>query len=70
MPTGGIPWETLSQDVRDRINAGGGTGGTTDYTDLNNKPQINGHTLNPGNNTIASLGLGIYSKPKEYLEKR
>lgn len=66
VPTGGIPWGTLSQDVRDRINAGGsGTGGTTDYTDLNNKPQINGHTLNAGNNTSESLGLGTYSKPSD-----
>lgn len=64
VPAGGIPWDTLSQDVQDRINAGGGgTGGTTDYTDLNNKPQINGHTLNAGNNTNESLGLGTYSKP-------
>jgi len=64
VPTGGIPWDTLSQDVQDRINAGGsGTGGTTDYTGLNNKPQINGHTLNAGNNTSESLGLGTYSKP-------
>lgn len=67
VPTGGIPWDTLSQDVQDRINAGGsgggGTGGTTDYNDLNNKPQINGHTLNAGNNTGESLGIGTYSKP-------
>lgn len=64
VPTGGIPWDTLSQDVRDRINAGGGgTGGTTDYTDLNNKPQINGHTLNAGNNTTEALGIGTYNKP-------
>jgi len=64
VPAGGIPWDTLSQDVQDRINAGGGgTGGTTDYTDLNNKPQINGHTLNAGNNTAENLGIGTYSKP-------
>lgn len=64
VPAGGIPWDTLSQDVQDRINAGGGgTGGTTDYTDLNNKPQINGHTLNAGNNTADSLGIGTYNKP-------
>ena len=64
VPSGGIPWDTLSQDVKDRINAGGGgTGGTSDYTELINKPQINGHTLNAGNNTTESLGLGTYSKP-------
>ena len=64
VPSGGIPWDTLSQDVKDRINAGGGgSGGTSDYTELINKPQINGHTLNAGNNTSESLGLGTYSKP-------
>lgn len=64
VPSGGIPWDTLSQDVKDRINAGGGgSGGTSDYTELINKPQINGHTLNAGNNTNESLGLGTYSKP-------
>lgn len=67
VPEGGIPWDTLSDDVKSRINqgGGGGTGGTTDYTDLNNKPQINGHTLNAGNNTAESLGLGTYSKPSD-----
>ncbi len=63
VPSGGIPWDTLSQDVRDRIESDSGEGGTKDYTDLSNKPQINGHTLNAGNNTAESLGLGTYSKP-------
>lgn len=34
----------------------GGTGGTTDYTKLNNKPQINGHELT-GNKTGTQLGI-------------
>lgn len=34
----------------------GGGGGTSDYADLTNKPQINGHTLS-GNQTGADLGL-------------
>jgi hypothetical protein len=34
----------------------GGSGGTSDYTDLTNKPSINGHTLS-GNQTGADLGL-------------
>lgn len=64
VPEGGIPWDTLSEDVQNRIEAGGGgTGGTKDYTDLNNKPQINGHTLNAGNNTLENLGIGTYNKP-------
>lgn len=62
VPSGGIPWDTLSDDVKNRINSGG-SGGTSDYTDLNNKPEINGHTLNAGENTAESLGLGTYSKP-------
>jgi len=35
---------------------GGGSGGTTNYNDLSNKPQINGNTLS-GNKTSAQLGL-------------
>lgn len=37
------------------ISVGGG-GGTTDYSDLSNKPQINSNTLS-GNKTSADLGL-------------
>ena len=36
--------------------AGGGGGGTSDYTDLTNKPQINGVTLN-GNKSTSYLGI-------------
>lgn len=35
---------------------GGGSGGTSNYNDLQNKPQINGTTLS-GNKTGDSLGL-------------
>ena len=41
---------------------GGGGGGTTNYNALENKPQINGHTLS-GNQSAADLGLGTYSLP-------
>lgn len=38
-------------------NAGsGGSGGTSDYTDLENKPQINSVTLT-GNKTTSDLGI-------------
>lgn len=37
------------------VNGSGG-GGTTDYTDLNNKPSVNGVTLS-GNKTSADLGI-------------
>lgn len=36
---------------------GGGGGGTTNYNQLSNKPQINGHTLS-GNKTASDLGFG------------
>lgn len=39
---------------------GGGGGGTTDYSNLTNKPQINGNTLT-GNKTAAQLGLAASS---------
>lgn len=45
-----------SFDVMD----GQGGGGTSDYTALTNKPQINGHTLT-GNQTAAQLGLATPS---------
>lgn len=35
----------------------GGGGGASDYPDLGQKPEINGHTLQGGNQTGASLGL-------------
>lgn len=42
--------------------SGGGGGGTSDYTDLTNKPSINSVTLS-GNKTASELGLGTYTKP-------
>lgn len=38
------------------VENGGGGGGTSDYTDLTNKPQINGQTL-VGNKVSSELGL-------------
>lgn len=37
-------------------NSGGGSGGTTNYNDLNNKPQIAGVTLS-GNKSLSDLGI-------------
>ena len=52
--------ETLSKlkvdDIIYSIPNGGGGGGTSDYTELTNKPEINGNTLS-GNKTGAQLGL-------------
>ena len=42
--------------LKQLIAAGGGSGGTSDYEQLNNKPSINGNTLT-GNKTGANLGL-------------
>lgn len=45
-----------SVDLPVTLYAGGGSGGTTDYDDLTNKPQIAGTTLT-GNTSLATLGL-------------
>ena len=37
-------------------NSGGGTGGTTNYNDLENKPKIAGVTLS-GNKSLSDLGI-------------
>lgn len=39
-----------------KINSGGGGPGTTNYNDLNNKPKINGKTLE-GDNTAEYYGM-------------
>lgn len=62
----GTPWperppkskmEELLEELNDLIKAGGGGGGgTTNYNALQNKPQINGHTLS-GNMTAEDLGI-------------
>lgn len=43
-------------DIENWKEIGEGSGGTTDYTDLTNKPSINGTTLS-GNKTASDLGL-------------
>ena len=50
------------------IQGGEGGGGTSDYTDLINKPSINNVTLS-GNKTTSDLGLGTYSKPSGGIPK-
>ncbi len=42
------------------MKAHGGGGGTSDYEQLSNQPQINGHTLT-GNKTSADLGIDTVS---------
>lgn len=58
--------------VFDVMDGQGGSGGTSDYSDLTNKPQINGVTLT-GNRSLSALGIaaasdipdvsGFYTKP-------
>ena len=47
---------STSDTLSGTISNGTGSGGTTDYNDLSNKPQINNVTLS-GNKTTADLGL-------------
>lgn len=42
------------------VKAHGGGGGSSSYSDLSNKPQINGTTLS-GNKTSADLGIQTLS---------
>lgn len=53
-------------DELEAQGGGGGGGGTDDYTQLSNKPQINGHTLT-GNKSGSSLGLASTSDLEAYL---
>lgn len=47
---------TISDGVISAVNTGGSGTGTTDYTDLTNKPQIGGVELT-GNKTLTDLGI-------------
>ena len=53
-------------DELEAQGGGGGQGGTDNYNELSNKPQINGHTLT-GNKTGSSLGLASTSDLEAYL---
>ena len=55
--------------IRALKNSGGGTGGTTNYNDLTNKPQINGVELS-GNKTSDDLGIsGMTEEQEEQLNQ-
>ena len=56
----------ITIDENNVISAsGGGSGGTTDYELLENKPQINGVEL-VGNKSLSELGIEIPAKDKKY----
>ena len=71
-PTGGTTGQVLAKKSNDDYDTewvDQGSGGTTDYTDLTNKPQIGGVTLN-GNKSLNDLGAASaadvsakYTKP-------
>jgi hypothetical protein len=52
---------TITKDADGKIHASGGSGGTSNYPDLTNKPSVNGHIL-IGNQTTADLGINIPTK--------
>lgn len=61
--TGTFDLAPFVEDLADAVESG--SGGTTDYDDLSNKPSINGVTLS-GSKTASDLGLapaGAYVKP-------
>lgn len=60
--------EILYQIVDELEAQGGGSGGTDDYTQLSNKPQINGHTLT-GNKTGSDLGLASAAALNDKADK-
>ena len=51
-----VPQSRVENLLIQLINQGGGGGGTTDYNDLQNKPTIEGNTVQ-GNMAAQDLGL-------------
>lgn len=51
------------------VNQSGGSGGTSDYTDLTNKPSINNVELN-GNKSLADLGIVIPAVPVQSVNSK
>lgn len=56
--SGSDKWKKRATEL---LNQGGGGGGTSDYTDLTNKPKINNVELS-GNKTTSDLGIVIPTK--------
>jgi len=49
--------EYLLKELKEAIEGGGGGGGVTSYSPLTEKPKIDNHTLQAGNNSSSNLGL-------------
>ena len=66
VPSGGTTGQVLKKksntdyDTEWVNESGGGSGGTSDYTDLNNKPKINNVELS-GNKSLSDLGITNFS---------
>ena len=60
LTVGAAPVNAMDVATKQYVDQQGGGGGTSDYTALSNKPQINGTTLT-GNKTAANLGLASAS---------
>lgn len=58
---------TLYEIINGKPEKFGGGGGTSNYNDLENKPQINGKTLQ-GNKTLSDLGIIIPASLSDLLE--
>lgn len=66
-----IPAEPITREeayLEAIANAGGGGGGTTNYNQLSNKPQIAGTTLQ-GNKTLSDLGIASESALANKVDK-
>ena len=65
VPSGGTTGQVLKKKSNNDydtewVNESGGSGGTSDYTNLNNKPKINNIELN-GNKSLSDLGITNFS---------
>ena len=66
VPSGGTTGQVLKKKSNNDYDtewvneSGGGSGGTSDYTDLTNKPRINNVELN-GNKSLSDLGITNFS---------
>lgn len=69
VPSGGTTGQVLKKKSdndydTEWVNESGGSGGTSDYNDLSNKPQINNVELS-GNKSLSDLGITIPTKTSD-----
>ena len=75
VPSGGTTGQVLKKksntdyDTEWVNESGGGSGGTSDYTDLNNKPKINNVELS-GNKSLSDLGITNFSGDYDDLSNK